>query len=252
MDSKQVQPPQEPSRLQKFLFCFLLVAGILLFTFELILMPQLDNRLESAVRREFHLAEDAQVRIRRGSLACTLRGYLPAFRVDSASAVIDDLAVSDLSFEARGIDFNMRGIMRGDKARLSDLEHASLSISVAEAELQQRLAPLIEAEGLLEPQLSIEEDGVKLTGKKKNKLFGKVKLGAKGRFTADGSPQVSFQLRELELGVANIGVSGLGLEFDEALPVLDMGGFAGDISVDSVSTSPGQLHVSAHTGRPAA
>lgn len=212
-----------------------------------ILMPQLDSRLEHAVRREFLLSEDADVRIHRGSLNSTLRGYLPRFTVTSASAVIDELPVQDLRFEAEGIDFNMRGIIRGEKAELTALGHASLSISVRQEDLEGRLLPMIEAEGLLEPQLAIEQDGVKLTGKKKTKLFGRVKLGAKGNFIADGTPNVTFQLGELELGPVNIGTSGLGIEFEEALPVLDLGGFAGDIKVDAVTTSPGLLHVSAHT-----
>ncbi|MCB1186871.1 DUF2993 domain-containing protein [bacterium] len=226
------------------------VLVLLLSLVNFILMPQLDRRLESAVRREFALSEDARVNIHRGMLGRTLRGYLPRFTVESEHAVIDGIPVEDLHFEARGIDFNMRGILRGEKAELTALDFAYLSIKVAEQHLQERLGPLIEAEGLLEPQLSIEEDGVKLVAKKKNKLLGKVKLGAKGRFVADGSPNVSFELGELELGPVNIGLSGLGLDFDQALPVIDMGGFAGDINVDTVRTSPGYLQIGAHTGNP--
>ncbi len=213
-----------------------------------ILLPQLNVKLESAVRREFALQDEAIVQIHFGSLRQTLRGYVPSFTVQADSAVIDELPVEDLEFEASGIDFNMRGILRGDKAELSALGSAQLSIRVAEKFLQERLAPLIEEEGLLEPVLAIETDGVKLTAKKKNKLLGKVKLSAKGVFIADGSSHVTFQLRDLELGQLNVGISGLGLEFAEALPVLDMGGFAGDILVDKVSTSLGYLQVRAHTG----
>jgi hypothetical protein len=215
----------------------------------IILMPQLDNKLEQAVRREFALADDAGVRIQRGSLSQTLHGYLPHFTVTSDEAVIDEMPVEDLKFSASGMEFNMRGILNGEKAQLSDLRRAALSIMVSEQQLQQRLGPLIEEEGLLEPQLTILEDGVKLTAKKKNKLLGRVKLSAKGVFIADGSDSVRFELRDLELGQINVGISGLGLEFAHALPVLDMGGFAGNIIVDEVHTSLGYLHVTAHTGK---
>ena len=151
------------------------VLVLLLSLINFILMPQLDRRLESAVRREFALSEDAEVHIHRGMLARTLRGYLPRFTVESERAVIDGIPVEDLYFEARGIDFNMRGILRGEKAELSALDFAWLSIKVAEQHIQERLGPMIEAEGLLEPQLSIEADGVKLVARKKNKLLGKVK-----------------------------------------------------------------------------
>ena len=221
---------------------------LLVFAVNGILLPQLNVKLEAAVRREFALAADADVQIHFGSLRQTLRGYVPAFSVLADSAVIDELPVEDLVFEASGIEFNMRGILRGDKAELSDLHSASLRIKVSQDPLQERLGPLIEEEGLLEPKLTIEDDGVKLTARKKNRLLGKMKLSAKGIFIADGSSNVRFQLRDLEVGQLNVGISGLGLDFAKALPVLDMGGFAGDIMVDEVSTSPGYLHVAAHTG----
>lgn len=239
---------QPLDRLLPILAAFGALILLVIMAINIILMPQLDSKLEQAVRREFALDESAGVRIQRGSLSQTLRGYLPHFTVTSANAIIDELPVEDLEFAASGIDFNMRGIMRGDKAELSDLDSAQLSIKVSEVHLQKRLRPLIEEEGLLDPVLTIEADGVKLSAKKKNKLLGKLKLSAKGVFIADGTDSVRFELRDLEVGQLNVGISSLGLKFAEALPVLDMGGFAGNIMVDEVHTTPGYLHVTAHTG----
>ena len=212
-----------------------------------VLLPRLTAMLDSAVRRELSLPAEAKVDIRLGSVAQTAKGYLPAFHVESPSAVIDEIAFEWLRFDAADVDFNMRRIIQGDKAEITAVGSARLTLRISADQLRARLVPLIEAEGLEQVQVDFEPGAVKVTAKRKVKFIGKVKLAARGRLIVADGTRVRLQVTDVETGQFNIGVSKLGIEFIEALPALDLGGMFAEIVIDELNVTHDYLRITAHT-----
>lgn len=228
----------------------LVLAGLVVLVsvaINLVLLPRLDVMLQGAVRRELTLPAEALVVIERGSLAQTLRGYLPRWLVDSPTAVIDGAPFEKVHFIATGVDFNMRRILKGDKAKITAVDSAELTLQVSTEELVARLAPLIEEEGIEQVAIEFGEGTVKVTGKRKVEYIGKIKLAAKGRFIVDGSERVKLQITDVEAGQFNLGVSNLGLEFVEAVPALNLGGMFARVIIDDLRVTSDYLQITAHT-----
>lgn len=229
------------------LLILVLVVLACLAVISFVLLPELDSKLASAVRRELSLPEDAEVEIERGSFAQTLDGYLPRCHLKSSDVTIDNLQVEQLVFTATGIGFNMREMIKGEKTQITEVQSAELSLQVSAGQLESRLIPLLEQEGLSDVQLSFDSTGVKMTAKRKFKVVGTVKLGAKGQFIAGGSDHVRFKVTDVEIADLDIGVSKLNLDFGETIPALDLGGMFAEIIIDELYTTEGYLHIKAHT-----
>jgi len=227
------------------LLALVLIAGGVAGLVGGVLLPRLNVMLKRAVAREFSLPEDAKIEIRRGSVRQTLRGFLPRFEVESPGAVIDGVPLKYVSFRATRVDFNMRRILRCEKAEITSIHSARTMLRVSRAELERRIVPLVEKKGLSNVVLEFGDGFVKLSAKRKIKLLGSIKLSAKGRFIVDGSDRIVLKVTELESGQINVGVSGLGLGLDETLPVLDLGGMFAQVAVDDVLLTTDYLQVTA-------
>ncbi|MBN2083299.1 LmeA family phospholipid-binding protein [bacterium] len=212
-----------------------------------VLLPRLTTMLANAVRRELSLPAEATVDIELGGAAATVRGHLPGFHVESPSAVIDDLACDLLKFDATNVDFNLRQIIRGDKAEITAVESARITLRVPAEELKSRLVPLIEQEGLEQVEIEFESDAVKVTAKRKVKFIGKVKLAAKGRFFIEDGTRIRLKVTDIEAGQLNLGVGKLGIELSDTLPALDLGGMFADVVIDELELTRDHLRITAHT-----
>lgn len=208
-----------------------------------ILLPRLDTMLADAMRRELSLPDDAAVLIQRGSLRQTLHGYLPASRIESSSAVIEGLPVQDVHFRTSDVDFDMRRIIRGGKAKITSVGAAELTLRVSAEELRARLIPAIEKQGMKDVQVEFGTDSVKVTADNDTGT----KLSATGRFYPVDDNRVGFSLTDVELDQINIKISNLALPLEDVLPPLDLGGTFARVVIDEIKVTTTYLEISAHT-----
>jgi len=199
--------------------------------------------LADAMRREFSLPENAAIDIQRGSLRETMHGHLPAGLVESSSAVIEDLPVENLYFRTSDLDFNMKRIIRGEKAEITSVGAAELTLRVSASELRARLIPAIEKQGLKNVHIEFGTDSVKVTAEND----AQTKLAATGRFYLVDDNRVGFALTEVELDLINIEVSNLVLPIDDILPPLELGGMFARVVIDEIKVTETYLDISAHT-----
>lgn len=211
-----------------------------------ILLPRLDTMLANAMRRELSLPAEATVLIQRGTLKQTLTGFLPRSLIESPSAVLDDIPVEDLHFSTADIDFNMRRILKGEKAQITAVAAAELSLKISIQELKSRLVPLIEKQGPTDVRINFGDDAVEVTA------YSKGQLSAKGQFYVIGDNRVGFALTEIVIDRFNITVSNLVLPIDDVIPALDLGGMFAKIVIDELHVTSTYMEITAHTERIAA
>jgi hypothetical protein len=222
----------------------LVLAGLALTGFavvSLVLMPRLQEILVQAVRRELVLPGSADVEVQLGTIPQTLAGFLPGFRVSSPSAVIDDIPFQGLRFDAAGVDFNMRRILRGDKAAITAVGSAGLTLRMSSDELTARLVPLLEDEGIAGAGVEFGADSVTVTGVKD------ADMSAVGRFCVTDDNRVGFMLTDFQFDALQITVTDLTLLLDDLLPALDLGGMYAGIVIDDISTTSEYVEIRAHT-----
>jgi len=217
-----------------------IISAIVLNT---ILLPRLDVMLADAMRRELSLPDNAAVIIKRGTLRETLHGHLPASLIESSAAVIEDLPVENVYFRTSKVDFNMRRIIRGEKAEITSVGTAELTLRVSADELRARLVQAIEKQGMTDVRIEFGTDSVKVTAEND----AQTKLSATGRFYLVDDNRVGFALTDVELDLINIEVSNLVLPVDDILPPLDLGGMFARIVIDEIKVSGTHMDISAHT-----
>ena len=252
MCAKRLKPDNKPTAVEIkpailwrwILGNVLVLAGLVLVGFavvELVLMPRLQAMLAQAVRRELALPGQADVEVRLGNIPQTLAGFLPGFHVSSPSAVIDDIPFQGLRFDAAGVDFNMRQILRGDKAAITAVGSAELTLRMSTAELRARLVPLLEAEGITGAGVEFDAGAVTVTGVRD------ANMSAAGRFYVTRDNQVGFKLTDFQFNSLQITVTNLSLMLDDFLPALDLGGMYARVVIDDLSTTSEYVEIRAHT-----
>ena len=205
-------------------------------------LPWLDRVLAAEVRDEFALPAGSRVVIQRGSLSQTLRGFVPRFAVDSATASLDGLEVEDLHFEAEDIKFDLSQLASTQQAELEDAQRGEISFKVSARALLEFWRPEIEAAGLSKPSIEIDAQGVKVSAVA-DLLFTEVRLAAKGEFEVDGSRRIRFRAREFEVGDAILKLGKFKTAFSKLTPIVELDRFKLEIRVDELSTSNGYLSV---------
>lgn len=223
----------------------LLVTCILLLLcyagLEYILLPRLESKLIYAVRRELALPEDAEVEVLLGNILATLSGNLPAFHVNSSTAVIDEYRFQGLRFDASHVRFNIRRIIRGDKAEILSVGSAQLVLLMSTNELKSQLLPILAEEGLENVTIDFKSDSATVTAD------GKLKVTARGQFYLTDEKSVGFKLTQVELDKLNITVSNLTLLVDDVIPALDLGGMFARVVIDELHVDEHFLEITAHT-----
>jgi hypothetical protein len=223
----------------------LLVTGILLLLclagLEYILMPRLESKLTNAVRRELALPEDAAVEVILGDILTTLNGNLPAFHVNSSTAVIDEYQFQGLRFDASHVRFNIRRIIRGEKAQILSVGSAKLTLLMSTAELKAQLLPVLAEEGLDDVEIEFKSDTATV------RASGKFNVTATGQFYPTDANGVGFKLTQVELDKLNIKVSNLTLLVDDVIPQLDLGGMYAKVVIDELHVDEHFLEITAHT-----
>ncbi len=210
------------------------------------LLPKLDVLLADAVRREFILPPTATVLIERGSIFDTLEGQVQRFRVESPEAKLDGVLVNDLKFDAKGIKFDLLRTLTSGKAELKDVANGELEVKVSEASIEQRWAAELESKGLDKVSVKLEDNKVELSGLIDMKI-AKLRVGAKGKLAADGSDMIKFKPVEIDLGGANLDVSGIKAAMTGLTPVVDLGQFKVVILIDKLKAEKGFLVITARS-----
>lgn len=210
------------------------------------LMPRLDTLLADAVRREFILPPTATVIIERGSIFDTLEGQLQRFHVESPEAKIDGVLVNDLKFDAKGIHFDLVKTLTTGNAELKDVAYGELEVKVSEASIEQRWAAELAEKGLDKVNVKLENNKVEVSGLIDIKI-AKLRVGAKGKLEVDGSDMIKFKPVEVDLGGANLDVSGIKAAMTGLTPVVDLGQFKVAILVDKLKAEKGYLIISARS-----
>ncbi|MCB1188289.1 hypothetical protein KDL29_14085 [bacterium] len=234
-----------PARVMRWLLGNIIVlAGLLLVGYliaSLVLLPRLSRMLDEAVRRELELPDSALVEVQLGSLRQTLSGYLPEFHVDSPSAVLDDIPFQGLRFDASGVDFNMRRILKGDKAQITAVGSAQLKLRMSADELAARLVPMLEEEGISDVHVQFDNNSISVSGSQDRSM------AATGQFYVTDDSRVGFALTEFQFSTLNITVSDLSLVLDDFLPALDLGGMYAQVLVDELHSTSEYIEIVAHT-----
>jgi hypothetical protein len=210
------------------------------------LMPRLDTLLADAVRREFILPPTATVIIERGSIFDTAEGQLQRFHVESPEAKIDGVLVNDLRFDAKGIRFDLVKTLTTGNAELKDVAYGELEVKVSEASIEQRWAAELAEKGLDKVNVKLENNKVEVSGLIDIKI-AKLRVGAKGKLEVDGSDMIKFKPVEVDLGGANLDVSGIKAAMTGLTPVVDLGQFKVAILVDKLKAEKGYLVISARS-----
>jgi hypothetical protein len=210
------------------------------------LLPKLDTLLADAVRREFILPPTATVVIERGSIFDTLEGQVQRFRVESPEAKIDGVLVNDLRFDAKGIKFDLVRTLTTGNAELKDVANGELEVKVSEAAIEQRWAAELESKGLDKVAVKLENGKVELSGLIDMKI-AKLRVGAKGKLAADGSDMIKFKPTQVDVGGANLDVSGIKAAMTGLTPVVDLGQFKVVILIDKLKAEKGFLIISARS-----
>jgi hypothetical protein len=210
------------------------------------LLPELDTKLADAVRREFILPPSSSVIIDRGSLADTLEGQVRRFRVTSAEAKIDGVAVEDLKFEAKGIRFDLPQTLATGNAELMDVDYGELECRISEAAIEERWAAELEKRGLKKVEVELKDDRVKLSGVIDVMGF-ETRASARGQLVADGTERVKFKSTEIDLGKLNLEVKKFGVAFDSLTPVIDVGQFKLAVLIDQLKAEKGYLVIRARS-----
>ncbi len=234
-----------PARLLRWLLANLMVLACLLLAAysvaSLFLLPRLEEMLSQAVRRELELPNSATVDVRLGSLRQTLSGFLPEFHVVSPSAVLDEIPFQGLHFDASGVDFNMRRILRGDKAQITAVGSAELKLRMSADELAARLVPMLEEEGISNVRVEFDNDSIRVSGSQDKSM------AAVGKFFVTEDRRVGFALTDFRFSTYNITVSDLSLVLDDFLPALDLGGMMARVLIDDLRTSSDHIEITAHS-----
>jgi hypothetical protein len=223
-----------------------LLAGIVLAGAYWWLMPRLDSVLADALRREYILPPSSTVVVTRGSLLDTLEGQVRRVHIASEEAKLDSIVVEDLELYAEGLQFDLVNTLINGRAALSEVAHGELSLKVSEDALKEHWESELRSKGLSDVNVELAEDGAEISGIADMKL-AQVRIGAKGRFSADGGQRITFSVDDLELGGLEVGVEELKQAFASLAPVVDVGRFRMDAVASEPRLEDGYLVVTART-----
>jgi len=190
--------------------------------------------------------QDTDAELLVGKASATLASQRPSFHVESTNAAIGGMDCELLLLDASDVEFNVQEVIQGEKAKIKSFGSASLTLRIASNELKSHLIPLFEKQGLKDAHIEFGMGTVKVTGKRKVKLIGRVKLSAKGQFYTFGGNGIGLKLKEIESGQFNIGVSRLDYSVEEVLPPLDLGGMFAKVVIDDLNITSNYLQVFAH------
>ncbi|MCH7472499.1 LmeA family phospholipid-binding protein [bacterium] len=234
------------TRLANLAFALLLIAVILAGAAYFFALPQLDEKLADALRREFILPPSSDVFITRGSLLDTVEGQFDMVYAKAEEAKIDGLIVENLEFIAEGVEFNLPETLLSGQAALTSLTRGSLSFRVSEEALEDRWRSELSRKGLSEVEVSINDDGIGVSGLID---FGisKVKIGVTGEIGVDDGKKLTFRAKKLNLGGTSIGLESVKAIFSALAPVIDLGKFKLAVSVDELRTGDGYIYLKART-----
>jgi hypothetical protein len=209
-------------------------------------VPSAQINPANGVHHETDVPADTGPGRRASRLEQSLAGQKPDFHVESSDAVIGELPIERLVFDATDVGLNVRGLFQGEQAEINSFGSARLRLRISTAALRARLVPFFEQEGLKDVQIDFGTNTVKVTAKRKVKLVGSIKLSAKARFEVTGENVIRLKVTEVETGQLNLGVSRLGLDFTETVPPLDLGGMYARVVIDELELTGGYLEVAAH------
>jgi hypothetical protein len=226
-----------------FLIVLLVLAAAALYFY---LLPRLDEELADALRREFMLPPSSTVTITRGTLLDTLEGEVQSCYIDSSEAKIAGLLVEEVRFVAEGVRFDLPRTLVSGQAELTAVTRGELTFRVSARAIEERWAGELRRMGLTDVQVMLVEDQVRISALA-DLMVAKVRVGATGRLTVDGTERIRFEATELELGEATIGVERFKAMFSALTPVIDLGSFKLAIVIDEVHMRDDYLHVAARS-----
>jgi hypothetical protein len=235
-------------RVAKWLLVLMLLCALVLAGLAFYVLPRIERALDAELREEFSLPASAVVDIRRGSVMNSLRGIVPAAHIESPEAVLDELPVERLSFDAVRVHFDLSGIWTGGDAELLDATGARISLYASDDAVAARWGDELAEEGLKKPELEFDAKGVKASALWDTGLFD-VRVSARGRFKVDGSQRIRLHITEVEAAGIKLDISKLNAVYSELTPPVQLDRYAMDIMIDTAeTTADGYLYVTAHTG----
>lgn len=210
------------------------------------LAPRMDGLLSDAIRREFMLDADSEVRVQRGSLLDTLEGQVDGITINSAQARLNDLVVEDLVLIARGVTFDMPSTFMTGRAELAEVSEGEISFNVPEQALADRWGGELERHGFSNLAVDLDKDEITVSGR-----WGKpitVKVEATGSLKVSGTEKIKFVPDDINVGGLETGMGKLLDAFGGVAPVVDLSRMQKlMIVIDQVAIEEGYISVRARS-----